>query len=182
MGGITKLFSALVLCVIVMAHQTAAEETKGKDLINKVCTVSPSRDLCMEVLSSDPVRSPTASLRDLAIISLRVAANNASGILSDTKTLIDDADLSPDLQQGLSDCKETILDAESQLEDTIASLLAGSDADAQLWLKAALAAIDTCDASIPGDDDILSVKSAVFRKLCNISIAVSKLLDKPMKL
>ncbi|KAG4916644.1 putative invertase inhibitor [Glycine soja] len=178
----TKLFSAaLVLCVVVMAHQTAAQELKGKNLINKVCTITPSRDLCVGILSSDPIRSPDADLKDLAVISLRVAARNASGILSEAKMLIDDDNLDPDVQQGLSDCKETILDAESQLEDTIASLLVDSDTDAQIWLKAALAAIDTCDASIPGDDDVLSVKSAMFRRLCNIAIAITKRLNKPLK-
>ncbi|KAG4913707.1 hypothetical protein JHK86_054140 [Glycine max] len=178
----TKLFSAaLVLCVVVMAHQTAAQELKGKNLINKVCTITPSRDLCVGILSSDPIRSPDADLKDLAVISLRVAARNASGILSEAKMLIDDDNLDPDVQQGLSDCKETILDAESQLEDTIASLLVDSDTDTQIWLKAALAAIDTCDASIPGDDDVLSVKSAMFRRLCNIAIAITKRLNKPLK-
>ncbi|XP_047152702.1 pectinesterase inhibitor-like, partial [Vigna umbellata] len=147
----------------------------GKILINKVCTKSQTRDLCIEVLSSDPVISPTANLKDLAILSLRVAATNASGILSDAKILIDDVNLDPDVQQGLADCKENILDAESQLEDTIASLMIGLESEAQRWLKAALAAIDTCDASIPGDDDILSVESTVFRKLCNIAITVTKL-------
>ena len=73
------------------------------------------------------------------------------------------------------------MDAESQLEDTIAALMVDSEADAQRWLKAALAAIDTCDATIPGDDDILSVKSAVFRKLRNIVTAVNKLLANPTK-
>nr|KYP50994.1 Putative invertase inhibitor [Cajanus cajan] len=139
----------------------------------------PNRDLCVNVLSSDPEQSPNADLKDLAIISLRVAANNASGILEDTKMLIDDDNLDPDVQQGLADCKETISDAESQLEDSIAALLVDSNSDAQIWLKAALAAIDTCDASIPGDDDILSVKSVVFRKLCNIAIAINGLLNKP---
>ncbi|RZC21811.1 uncharacterized protein LOC114405562 [Glycine soja] len=179
----TKLFSAaLVLFVVVVAHRAAAsQDLKGKKLINKVCTIAPSRDLCVQILSSDPIRSPNADLKDLAVISLRVAARNASGILSDTKMLIDDDNLDPDVQQGLADCKETILDAESQLEDTIASLLVGSDTDAQVWLKAAVAAIDTCDASIPGDDDVLSVKSAMFRRLCNIAIAISKLLNKPLK-
>ncbi|BAT86289.1 hypothetical protein LR48_Vigan03g282900 [Vigna angularis] len=183
-----KLFSALVLWVVVMAHQVVAlnllnenliigKETvpTGKILINKVCTKSQTRDLCIEVLSSDPVISPTANLKDLAILSLRVAATNASGILSDAKILIDDVNLDPDVQQGLADCKENILDAESQLEDTIASLMIGLESEAQRWLKAALAAIDTCDASIPGDDDILSVESTVFRKLCNIAITVTKL-------
>ncbi|KAK7337475.1 hypothetical protein VNO77_18051 [Canavalia gladiata] len=177
MDCITKFFLMMVICIIVMAHHTGAEESKGKELINQVCSLSPTRDLCVEVLSSDP-KSSKANLKDLAIISLTVAAKNASGILVDAKALIDDPDLSPDIQQGLADCKETILDAESQLEDTIAALLLDPKTDAQVWLKAALAAIDTCDDSIPGDDDILSVQSRVFRKLCNIAIAMSKLLAK----
>ncbi|QCD98246.1 hypothetical protein DEO72_LG6g2964 [Vigna unguiculata] len=190
-----KFFSVLVLCVAIMAHQVVAlnllsgdlihgKETlpRGNTLINKVCAKSSTRDLCIEVLSSDPLTSPIADLTDLAIISLRVAAKNASGILTDTKVLIDDASLDPDVQQGLADCKANILDAASQLEDTIASLLTGLQDDAQRWLKAALATIDTCDVSIPGDDDILSVESTVFRKLCNIAITVTKLLANPDRL
>lgn len=179
----TKLFSVLVICVIVMAHQAAAQVVlpgtvgKGKELINRICMLTPkTKDLCVEVLSSDPVRSPDADLKDLAIISLRVAAKNASSMLGDVKNMIDDVDLDPEVQQGLADCKETILDAESQLEDTIASLLAEDDDDGQTWLKAALAAITTCDDSIPGNDDVLSVKSAVFRQLCNIAVALTKAL------
>ncbi|KAK7284633.1 hypothetical protein RJT34_19383 [Clitoria ternatea] len=179
MESMKRIFSVLVLSMIVMAHQTSAEESKGKDLINKVCTMSPSRDLCIQVLSSDPMKSPTANLKDLAIISLRVAANNASGILTDAKKLINDENLAPDVQQGLADCKETILDAQSQLDDTIAALLQDSQTNAKVWLKAAFAAIDTCDASIPGDDDVLSVESAAFRKLCNISFTIVGLLAKP---
>ncbi|XP_020209956.1 uncharacterized protein LOC109794956, partial [Cajanus cajan] len=132
---------------IVLLHQTTAQETRGKELIQKVCTTAPNRNLCVDVLSSDPSRSPDADLKDLAIISLRVAAKNASGMLTDAKRLINNANLNPDIQQGLADCKETILDAESQLEDTIAALLVDSNSDAQVWLRAALAAIDTCDAS-----------------------------------
>ncbi|XP_061365542.1 uncharacterized protein LOC133308837 [Gastrolobium bilobum] len=172
MERVAKILLVLVICVVAMAHQTAAEESKGKDLINKVCSRSSTTDMCNEVLSSDSI-SPNANLKDLAIIALRVAANNASSILNDVKTMIDDAELDPDIQQGLADCKETILDAESQLEDTIAALLVDADVDAQLWLKAALAAIQTCDDSIPGKDDVLSVKSATFRKLCNIAVALS---------
>ncbi|XP_047175114.1 pectinesterase inhibitor-like [Vigna umbellata] len=177
----------LVLALAVMAHQAAAhdapkkETPTGKTLINKVCSDSPTKNLCVQVLSSDTLRSPVADLKDLALISLRVAATNASGILTDTKILIDDDELDPDIQQGLADCKENILDAESQLEDTIAALMIDSENDAQRWLKAALAAIDTCDASIPGDDDVLSVESAVFRKLCNIAILVIKELNNPTK-
>ncbi|BAT98420.1 hypothetical protein LR48_Vigan406s025400 [Vigna angularis] len=183
----------LVLALAVMAHQAAAhdapkgnliggkETPTGKTLINKVCSDSPTKNLCVQVLSSDTLRSPDVDLKDLALISLRVAATNASGILTDTKILIDDDELDPDIQQGLADCKENILDAESQLEDTIAALMINSENDAQRWLKAALAAIDTCDASIPGDDDVLSVESAVFRKLCNIAILVIKELNNPTK-
>ncbi|CAI8615125.1 unnamed protein product [Vicia faba] len=170
-----KIFSVLVICVIVFSHQTSAEEIKGKALIQSVCNLSPNnKDLCVQVLSSDPSKSPNADLTDLAIVALRVAAKNASAILTDVKMLIDDADLDPEIQQGLADCKQTILDAESQLEDTIAALLVEADVDAQTWLKAALAAITTCDDSIPGNDDVLSVKSQMFRKLCNIVVVITK--------
>lgn len=175
----TKLFSVLVICVIVLAHQTTAEESKGNDLIKRVCNLAqPNCDLCVQVLSSDPIKSPTADLQDLAIIALRVAAKNASSILNDVKGMIDDADLDPEIQQGLADCKETILDAESQLEDTIAALYIESDIDAQTWLKAALAAITTCDDSIPGNDDVLSVKSRTFRSLTNIVVVITKALPR----
>ncbi|KAE9615873.1 hypothetical protein Lal_00017691 [Lupinus albus] len=179
MEHITKLFLVLSLCVVVMAHQTLAINNvlKGKNLINNVCNLSPTRDLCVQVLSSDET-SANADLRDLAVIALRVAASNASSILTDAKMLIDDANLNPEVQQGLSDCKENILDAEDQLEDTIAALLEDDDSEAQKWLKAALAAITTCDASIPGDDDVLSLKSAAFRQLCNIAIVITKSLPK----
>ncbi|XP_014495046.1 pectinesterase inhibitor-like [Vigna radiata var. radiata] len=192
MDHFAKSLWVLALCVAVMTQQAAAldkskgkptgekETPTGKTLIKKVCSSSPTKDLCVQVLSSDAL-STTANLKELAIISLRVAARNASGILADTKVLIDDDELDPDIQQGLADCKENILDAESQLEDTIAALMVNSEGDAQLWLKAALAAIDTCDASIPGDDDILSVESAVFRKLCNIANSVIKQLPNPTK-
>ncbi|PNX58771.1 plant invertase/pectin methylesterase inhibitor protein [Trifolium pratense] len=173
----TKLFSVLVICVIIFTHQTTAQQVKENEEINKVCSFAKStnRKLCREVLKSDP-KSATADLTDLAIIALRVAAKNASGILTDVKSLIDDPDLDPEIQQGLADCKETILDAESQLEDTIAALLVDSEVDAQTWLKAALAAITTCDDSIPGNDDILSVKSTTFRNLCNIVVVITKAL------
>lgn len=178
MEHITKLFSVLALCVVVIAHQTAAAEfNKGKDLINNVCQVSPTKDLCVQVLTSD-ASSENANVKELAIIALRVAASNASSILTDAKRLIDDDNLDPEVQQGLADCKETILDAEGQLEDTIAALLEGDDHGAQKWLQAALAAITTCDASIPGNDDVLSVKSVSFRKLCNIAMALTMALPK----
>ncbi|CAJ1877044.1 unnamed protein product [Sphenostylis stenocarpa] len=180
----TKLLWVFVLCVAAMAHQAAAQDLlRGMSLINKACTIDPNRELCFQVLQSDPLTSPTANLKELAIIALRVAAKNASGILTEAKTLINDDNLDPDVQQGLADCKENILDAESQLEDTIAALYIESHGtEVQVWLKAALAAIDTCDASIPGDDDILSVQSAVFRKLCNIAISLITLIDNPIKL
>ncbi|KAF1878517.1 hypothetical protein Lal_00047186 [Lupinus albus] len=157
----------------MLLHQTSAEEFKGKELMDKVCEQTPEKDLCLQVLSSDPT-SAFGNLQEFALISLRVAAANATGILSDVKMLIDDDNLDPAVQQGLSDCKENLLDAEGQLEDTVAAILTNAKHDAQIWLKAALSAIDTCDASIPGNDDILSVRSVEFRKLCNIAVALSK--------
>ncbi|XP_014499351.1 uncharacterized protein LOC106760434 [Vigna radiata var. radiata] len=171
MGSKGKLLWVLLgtcMCVIV-----AAEELRGKELIKDVCKTRGNCELCLKVLSSDP-GSPEASLTDLAIITLQAAAENASCILVDAKSMIDDPSLEPAIQQGLADCKENLLDAEMQIQDTIASVLSNDGRDALLWMKAALAAIDTCDASIPGDDDILSRRSVTFRQLCNIAVAINK--------
>jgi pectinesterase inhibitor-like protein len=174
----TKCLPILAIYLILLHHQiTIAYEIVANDNINKVCAQAPNKDLCVKVLSSDPL-SQHASLQDLGMISLKVAAANATGILTEVKTMINDPDLNPGIQQGLADCKETLLDAESQLEDTMAALLSRSKQDAQVWLKAALAAIDTCDASIPGDDDIISKQSVAFRQLCEIAVVISKAMAK----
>ncbi|XP_004507480.1 pectinesterase inhibitor-like [Cicer arietinum] len=189
----TKYLYLLAIYIILLNHQIAiatenkdnvlfpenlfSHKGKTSDLIKKVCDQTPNKDLCLEVLLSEPT-SEHATLQDLAMISLKVAASNATGILTDVKMMIDDPDLDPGIQQGLADCKETLLDAEGQLEDTVAAILGNSKRDVQLWLQAALAAIDTCDASIPGDDDVLSKRSVAFRQLCNIAVAVSKILAK----
>jgi len=162
------------MCVIAALHQAGGEEElKGKALIKSVCKTRGNDELCEQVLMSDP-GSDEATLKDLAMITLRAASENASGILVDAKRMIDDPELEPAIQQGLADCKENLLDAESQIQDSVASILNNDKRDAQLWLKAALAAIDTCDDSIPGDDDILSRRSVTFRQLCNIAVAINK--------
>ncbi|KAL2323667.1 hypothetical protein Fmac_028046 [Flemingia macrophylla] len=151
----------------------AATNLKGMELIKTICEERGNEELCIKVLSSDPISS-IATLQDLAMISLKVAGSYAKDILDDAKRMIDDPDLTPQMQQGVSDCKENLLDAESQIQDSVASILNNDKLDAQKWLKAALAAIDTCDASIPGDDDILSRRSVQFRQLCNIAVAINK--------
>ncbi|KAK7356383.1 hypothetical protein VNO80_15654 [Phaseolus coccineus] len=162
------------MCVIVVHHQANAEEQLiGRELIKSVCKTRGNDELCEQVLMSNPI-SERATLEDLAMIVLKAAAENASGILLDAKKMIDDPFVEPTIQQGLADCKENLLDAESQIQDTVASILSNDKLDAQLWLKAALAAIDTCDDSIPGDDDILSRRSVTFRQLCNIAVAINK--------
>lgn len=197
----TKSMSLLAICMCLMlAHQIGAEEQlvvkeqtraenqvqgkeqtgekgqgqlKGIELIKNICKDRGNEELCEKVLKSNP-KSVNADLEDLAMISLTVAAEYAKNIVVDAKRMIDDPDLNPSFQQGLADCKVNLLDAESQLQDTIASILSNDKLDAQVWLKAALAAIDTCDDSIPGDDDILSRRSVEFRQLCNIAVAINK--------
>ncbi|KAK7277767.1 hypothetical protein RJT34_22784 [Clitoria ternatea] len=176
----TKYLWVLATCLVLFLQETSgAEKLKGMDLVAKTCKATEDEKLCLEALSSDKLGSATAEdLQDLAMIALKYAASNASGILQDAKRMIDDPDLDPAIQQGLSDCKDTLLDAESQIEDTIAALLTDSKSDAKRWLKIALAAIDTCDDSIPGEDDVLSKKSRTFRRLCTICLSISKAMLK----
>ncbi|KAL1350972.1 hypothetical protein HN51_014942 [Arachis hypogaea] len=185
MARAMKIFSLMAICVIMVAQQVAAIEEvagapshgpKGPELIKFLCSMSPKKDLCLKVLFSDPSELAGAGLTDLAVVALRAASLDASSMLDDVTRFIDDPDMSPAIQQGLSDCKENVLDAGMQLDDAVASLLQGADRDAHTWLRAAYAAIDTCDASIPGDDDILSVKSRQLRTLVDLATAITNFL------
>ncbi|KAF7818188.1 pectinesterase inhibitor-like [Senna tora] len=151
------------------------EGVKGKELIKKVCEKSPSREVCTRVLEADP-RSENAGLDELAMISLKEARANASDIINHLKLLVVNDSLGPDVQQGMSDCLETLGDSEEQLEDAIAALLVKALDDTQRWLQVALAAVDTCRSYLHGNDRLLMNKEQNFRLMCDISLSICNTL------
>ncbi|KAK7379000.1 hypothetical protein VNO80_04451 [Phaseolus coccineus] len=106
-----SLLRHLALCFVRLCYQSIWLLTRLLSYTWYAFGLLPVSLVLCRVFSSNQLRSPIANLKDLAIIFLRFVATNASGILVDAKMVIDDDNLELDIQQGLADCKENILDA-----------------------------------------------------------------------
>ncbi|KAI4349682.1 hypothetical protein L6164_010242 [Bauhinia variegata] len=171
MKSIAKILFISAVCLLFVPQQTGAEEVKGKSLIEKVCQGTNAKDLCTAILLSDP-RSLQETENGLAMIALNVASKNATDIINHVKVLDGDDSLDPNVEQALNDCQDTFEDAQDQITDAIGSLVAGNTKDAQKWLQAGLAASDTCENSLRGNEHILLNKTETFRKLCSIALSI----------
>ncbi|XP_054802138.1 pectinesterase inhibitor-like [Prosopis cineraria] len=180
MKNISKLLMALMgVCVLVLIpHQINAEEEelRGEALVSKVCEKTPSKDVCMETLKKDP-RSQTGGLKEMALISVQAAKDNATDIINHLKVLVVDDSLPPDVQQGMSDCLDILGDAQEQLNTATAAMLVKIGEDTEKWLQAAVDAVSTCEGYLNGDDHLLLHKEDNFRLLCSISLSICQALD-----
>ncbi|KAK4282521.1 hypothetical protein QN277_013885 [Acacia crassicarpa] len=180
MRSMSKLSLALMaVCVLILTpHQINGKEDqlRGEALINKVCEKTPSKDVCIETLKKDP-RSETAGLKEVALMSVQAAKDNASEIISHLKVLVVDDSLEPDVQQGISDCLDVLGDAQEQLNTAAAAMLAKVGEDTEKWLQAAVDAVSTCEGFLNGEDQILLHKEDNFRLLCNISLSISEAVN-----
>lgn len=183
MKGITKLMLGLVMWLIFVAGkvggqggnaqaQAQAHAQAHQDLIQTVCQKTPSKDLCVNTLTSSNPSQMHATVKDLAIIFMRVASKNASEIIGQLKELIENDKLAPKVQQGLSDCKDMLLDAADQLDIAVSALLKNAAQDAQKWLQVALDATNICAASLKGQEDVMLKKNDAFRQLCVIAFDI----------
>ncbi|XP_028771169.1 pectinesterase inhibitor-like [Neltuma alba] len=174
-----SLLALMAVCVLILTSrqiEAQEEELRGEALINKVCEKTPSKDVCAETLKKDP-RSQTGGLKEMALISVQAAKDNATDIISHLKVLVVDDSLSPDVQQGMSDCLDVLGDAQEQLNTATAAMLVKIGEDAEKWLQAAVDAVSTCEGYLHGDDHLLLHKEDNFRLMCNISLSICKALD-----
>lgn len=188
MKDFTRHMLVLVICVIVMpgeiGGQDEAQDAAGgerttnnaEDLVKKVCEKTPSQDLCVETIGANPVNpsvgGASATVKDLALSVLKVASKNASQIIQELKGMIDNDRLPPKVQQGLSDCKDMILNAQDQIVIAANAVTTNAPYDAKKWLQIALDATNICDDSLRGDEDVMIKKNDAFRQLCLIAFAV----------
>ncbi|KAJ7977595.1 putative Pectinesterase inhibitor [Quillaja saponaria] len=182
------IFSFLsVICLSFVPHQIgatriialapqASSTPIGIDLIQKICQQSPAKDVCISSLKSDP-NSLKEDLKGLTMIAIRVASRNATDISGHVKVLLDDDSMEPAVQQGLNDCMESYLDATQQLDDSVVALLENSTKGIRARLDAAIAAADTCDDSLKGNEKLLRQKNLVFRQLCSNVLLFNKAMS-----
>ncbi|KAJ7972989.1 putative Pectinesterase inhibitor [Quillaja saponaria] len=179
----TIFFFPFVICFSFVPSQISATRlvatkttTNGIDLIQNICQQAHAKDICINGLRSDP-NSLTADLKGLALIAIRVAASNATDTSEHLKLLLNDDSMDPAVQQGLTDCMDSYIDASQQLDDSVVSLLENSNqVDVRAWLLAAVAAADTCEDSLKGNEKLLQQKNLVFRRFCNIALLVNRAL------
>lgn len=169
----TFIFLICTLCVSLAPQETVARPTNVTKQIKQVCAYTLYKDLCVSTLVADPL-SQQANQTGLALVALRVASQNASDITEHIKMEVNNVTLDPAVQQGLSDCMDNYVDAAEQLDDSLAALLAGAYDDLGTWVNVAIADADSCENSIKGLKTGMSKKNALFRKLCENSLAITK--------
>ncbi|PKU66796.1 Cell wall / vacuolar inhibitor of fructosidase 2 [Dendrobium catenatum] len=180
-----SILAFLITLLISLLISAAAAHPAIPSLIHKACsqTASNLQKLCISSLSAEPP-SANADLRLLSIISVRIAANNASQTAAYLSAQQTDAAASgaidPMLYQCVADCTDLYVDVAEQLDVTTAAIDDEADKDAMIWLNAAMADVISCEKGCG------AVATAEIRrrndgakKLLNITISFTKLLMAP---
>lgn len=171
------------LCCVILYVTQFPNPTGAASLVEKVCQHSHNKENCIETFASNP-DSKTASLRQLGLIALKIAAQNATNTSLYIQKLLNNQSLEAGLQQSLSDCLDNYIDANDQLDDSVAAVLANADQDVRTWINAAIADIKSCEdgfAQNGGNPAVLKKRNSSFRQLCNNVLAINKLLIRKQK-
>ncbi|KAJ4727713.1 putative Pectinesterase inhibitor [Melia azedarach] len=187
MKSMTSLILVLppVLCFCLALQPLAtngADETPANNVTNillkKVCDSSEDKNLCYSTFNANP-DSQNSDLTGLAMIGLKIASKNATQIVEYINKRMNENNLDPMLQQGLTDCSDEYLDAAEQLDDSVAALLADAFKDLKTWVNAAIADAVSCQEAFerrPGIEPVIDFNNGIFLKLCNNILIVNKLL------
>ncbi|CAA6662017.1 unnamed protein product [Spirodela intermedia] len=104
---------------------------------------APFVELCIRTLTSD-AGAGKADLRGLAGTAVKAAAKSGANTSEYIAGLLNGQVEDPSLQQCLSDCSDSYVDAVEQLEDSVAALDSGGFADAKTWVAVAVVDTETC--------------------------------------
>ncbi|PIA61294.1 hypothetical protein AQUCO_00300672v1 [Aquilegia coerulea] len=164
-----------------LAANTVVVPPKATDLITQTCEKSTYKDLCVQVLNSDPT-SKQADLMGLAKIIMNHAADIASNITGHIDKLLSGNAADRSIQDCLTDCDEFYTDASDQLEDSIAALDTKDYSDIKKWLEAAIADVDSCEGAFKDQNasrkSVLASENDNFSQFCHIALDMTSLLAK----
>ncbi|XP_050365617.1 uncharacterized protein LOC126784177 [Argentina anserina] len=174
MKPIASLIFLATLCLL--QHVALGGQPVGGNVLEQACQFAKNKETCINTLKKDP-NSQGADLTGLALIALRLAAANAAEVESHLRTLLQkNAPMSPEIQQGVSDCAETYSDANGQLDDSTAALSEKNFNDIITWVKIAVADSEYCQNAVKGQPTVVADKSKVFLELCDNALSVIKAL------
>ncbi|XP_027178154.1 cell wall / vacuolar inhibitor of fructosidase 2-like [Coffea eugenioides] len=184
--SLSFLLLPLALFLVLGAHPIAAQapapspSSNANALISTACEQANHKDFCIHVLKSDR-NSPTADIKGLAYIVLRLAEKNATATSLFIKQKLNSlGQIKSDLiQQSLMDCADHYITASELVEDAISSLVSGIYNDASQLAKAAVADLDSCDAGIkeykdssPNALEVVN-KNQLIRQLINTGLTIA---------
>ncbi|CAN8268355.1 unnamed protein product [Cochlearia groenlandica] len=173
-----KQFISLFLCIVIVFSVSNVDSS----LISNLCKNSDDPKLCV---SSIQTRSESGDFADtnnqIEIIAISVASAKASATSAYIKEKLSRKDLDPATEETLVDCKKNYQDAVEQLDDSISAMLVNAHSDVDVWLSAAMSAVESCGsemeerASWNVDDELLHLNSHFF-KLCQNALMINKML------
>ncbi|VVB00149.1 unnamed protein product [Arabis nemorensis] len=173
-----KQFAGLLFLCIVLLSSFAGNA--DSDLISNLCKHTNDPKLCLSSINSRPESGEFAgTTSQIEIIAISAASANASATSGYIKEKLSHEDLEPAIEATLEDCQKNYQDAVEQLDDSISAMLANAHADVDVWLRAAISAIESCGSALEsraGSDEELSKKNSVFLRLCKNALVINKML------
>ncbi|XP_047308992.1 probable pectinesterase/pectinesterase inhibitor 61 [Impatiens glandulifera] len=175
-----SIFLLLIIVLIINQQhyvtyaQTANDAATGPDVINKACSKSSDKNLCLSVFNSNG-DSQNSNLKSLAFIALKAAAVNATELSAQIKMSMDDKTLETPVSDSLSTCSQQYLDVVDQIEDSVNALVSDAYNDVETWLRAAIDDIKTCDDLVRGQGGKageVSSRNQVVSQLCTNALSV----------
>ncbi|CAD5315661.1 unnamed protein product [Arabidopsis thaliana] len=167
----------LFLCIVLISFVTG---NANSGMISDLCKHSDDPDLCLSSITSRPESGEFAGTSNqIEIIAISAASANASATSSYIKQKLSNEDLEPAIEDTLEDCQKNYQDAVEQLDDSISAMLADAHTDVDVWLSAAISAIESCGSALgsrAGNDAELSQRNEVFLKLCKNALMINKML------
>lgn len=173
-----KQFAGLLFLCILLLSSNAGNADSG--LISNLCKHSDDPKLCLASIQDSPESGNFAATNnEIEIIAISVASANASATSTYIKEKLSLEDLEPAMEVTLEDCQKNYQDAVEQLDDSVSAMLANAHTDVDVWLRAAISAIESCDSDLvsrAGNDAELSQRNKVFLKLCKNALMINKML------
>lgn len=172
---------ALSLFLLLLPHQNTAIAV---DLIHETCKscaeMSPflSYDFCVTSLQPIP-QSHTSNLQELAVISLKLAMVNATGMIWSIQKLLKSEASDPYAMECLEDCLELYTDAIFTLEDSIGAFKYEDYISANIWISSAMEAATTCEGGFEEEGKVspLTKQNYDFFRLGDIALVITHLVS-----
>ncbi|ESQ29891.1 hypothetical protein EUTSA_v10012280mg [Eutrema salsugineum] len=173
-----KQFAGLLFLCIVLLSSLAGNA--DSDLISDLCKKTDDPKLCLSSIQSRPESGEfAATSNQIEIIAISAVSANASATSAYIKEKLSREDLEPATEDTLEDCQKNYQDAVEQLDDSISAMIADAHADVDVWLNAAISAVESCGNALEsraGNDVELSQRNEVFLKLCKNALVINKML------